>query len=75
MAEFVAVIDQAKLRTAPGPDGITYEVFKNADGPALQWMLDSLNAIWASGELPDSWKHAESVNTKTRQDSGPHEQS
>lgn len=49
MAEFVPAIDQAKMRTAPGPSSITYEVFKNADSPALQWMLDLLNAIWKQG--------------------------
>ncbi|KAH7985488.1 hypothetical protein HPB51_026820 [Rhipicephalus microplus] len=61
MAELQAAIDQAKVRKAPGPDGISYEVFKNMDGPALQWLLDTLNAVWTTGGLPESWKHAEVV--------------
>lgn len=36
MAEFLAAIDHAEFCTAPGPDGIQGEVFKNVDGTALQ---------------------------------------
>lgn len=61
MAEFLAAINQAKLRTAPGPDGITYEVFKNIDDPALTMLLDSLNQVWLSGKLPESWLRADIV--------------
>ena len=61
MAELLAAIDQASTRSAPGPDGIRYEVYKNMEGPALQWLLDILNTVWISGEVPTTWKHAEIV--------------
>lgn len=61
VAEFLAAIDHAKQRTAPGPDGITYEVYKNIDNPALVPLLDSVNQVWLSGQLPDSWLRVDIV--------------
>lgn len=48
----MAAIDKAKPWTAPGHNGIPYEVYKNMEGPALQGLLDSV-------ELRRSSDHAE----------------
>ncbi|KAH8038054.1 hypothetical protein HPB51_021459 [Rhipicephalus microplus] len=54
MAELQAAIYQAKVSKASGPDGLSYDVFKSMHSPALQWLLDTLTAIWKTGELPES---------------------
>lgn len=60
----LAPIDHAKLRTNPGSDDVACEIFENVDSTALQWLTRSLNAIWISGAMPASWKHAEVMSTQ-----------
>ncbi|XP_040078175.1 uncharacterized protein LOC120849932 [Ixodes scapularis] len=42
-AELIAGIEATKKKSAPGHDGITYEVFKNLEGPAVDNLLGVLN--------------------------------
>lgn len=57
-AELIAAIEATKKKSAPGHDGITYEVFKNLEGPAVDNLLGVLNEVWTDGEIPQEWKHA-----------------
>lgn len=61
MAEFLAAIDLSKPGKAPGPDGIPYELYKNTEGKVLDVLLGAINEAWATGAIPDSWRHAEMV--------------
>ncbi|WP_135568261.1 hypothetical protein [Solemya elarraichensis gill symbiont] len=44
--------------TAPGPDGIHYELLKHLPSQSLELLLEIFNYIWTSGSLPSSWKEA-----------------
>ena len=44
--------------TACGPDDIHYQLLKHLPDPALQTLLDLLNNIWETGDLPSIWKLA-----------------
>ncbi|WP_144077945.1 hypothetical protein, partial [Solemya velum gill symbiont] len=44
--------------SAPGPDGIHYELLKHLPSQSLDLLLDIFNYIWTSGSLPSSWKEA-----------------
>lgn len=61
MAEFLAAIDQAKPHSAPGPDGIPYELYKNTEGNVLVHLLDTINDVWTGSLIPDTWRHAEVI--------------
>lgn len=50
-----AAVDRAKRWTAPGPDGIPYEVYKNIHNLALTILLDTFNLVWPSCQLSESW--------------------
>ena len=41
--------------TAVGPDEIHYQMLKHLPNEALQTLFGALNAIWYSGNFPDSW--------------------
>ena len=44
--------------SAPGPDKITYNVYKHLPSVCLRVLLDFFNLIWTQGRLPTAWKHA-----------------
>ena len=45
-------------RTAPGKDGLSYEIFKNLGVLVLEEILALINSIWKEGILPAAWKQA-----------------
>ena len=45
-------------KTAPGKDGISYEVFKRLGDPVVEEMLALINNVWKEGRLPLAWKQA-----------------
>lgn len=58
MAELIAAIETAKKRTTPGHDGVPTEVFQNLEGPALDTLLEAINQVWETGDIPSDWKHS-----------------
>ena len=44
--------------TAPGKDGIRYEVFKRMGDPVVEEMLALMNNVWKEGRFPLAWKQA-----------------
>jgi potassium voltage-gated channel Eag-related subfamily H protein 8 len=44
--------------TACGPDDIHYQLLKHLAESALQVLLDLMNDIWETGDLPSIWKLA-----------------
>ncbi|VVC37519.1 Reverse transcriptase domain [Cinara cedri] len=43
---------------APGPDGIPYKFIHNLFISALNEIINVFNKIWASGRIPQNWKHS-----------------
>ncbi|XP_037515483.1 uncharacterized protein LOC119391904 [Rhipicephalus sanguineus] len=58
MHELVAALDGAKRRSAPGVDGITFQMLRNLDGAGRQRLLEYYNNVWCTRVLPESWRTA-----------------
>ncbi|KAG0414008.1 hypothetical protein HPB47_008833 [Ixodes persulcatus] len=43
-------------RSAPGPDGVTYQALRNLDKSHHPALLEALNKVWRTTELPAVWK-------------------
>ncbi|KAH7935085.1 hypothetical protein HPB52_003689 [Rhipicephalus sanguineus] len=54
MRELRSVLDSRKRRSAPGSDGITYQMLRNIDSSLLPQLLAAYNTVWRTGELPAS---------------------
>ena len=44
--------------TATGPDEIHYQFLKHLPDKTIELLLDIINDIWQSGQLPSTWKEA-----------------
>ncbi|XP_049270066.1 uncharacterized protein LOC125757867 [Rhipicephalus sanguineus] len=58
MHELVAALDGCKRRSAPGADGITFQMLRNLEEGGRQRLLGLYNDVWNTGELPESWRTA-----------------
>ncbi|XP_078589523.1 uncharacterized protein LOC144869891 [Branchiostoma floridae x Branchiostoma japonicum] len=60
LAEVRDIVKKARAGSAPGPSGLTYQVYKKC--PKLTrrlWKL--MRVLWRKRKVPDSWKKAEGV--------------
>src|SRR5207253_1047135 len=46
------------MDTAPGPDGIHYQMIKHLSPDAKEYLLSMYNRIWTEGMIPRDWKEA-----------------
>uniref|UniRef100_A0A8D8V3E1 Craniofacial development protein 2 n=1 Tax=Cacopsylla melanoneura TaxID=428564 RepID=A0A8D8V3E1_9HEMI len=53
--EVFDILKKAKLRKAAGPDEVPSELIKLLDDDGIDVLVDLLNAIYTSGEIPKSW--------------------
>ena len=44
--------------SSPGPDDIHYHLLKHLPSSSLSILLEIYNSIWATGDIPKSWKEA-----------------
>ena len=44
--------------SSPGPDDIHYQLLKHLPSSSLSFLLEIHNSIWATGNMPKSWKEA-----------------
>ncbi|XP_072145534.1 uncharacterized protein [Dermacentor andersoni] len=58
IGELRTVLTSRKLRSAPGSDGVTYQMLRNLDGDQLLLLLDAYNNVWRTGSIPDEWSEA-----------------
>ncbi|KAG0435362.1 hypothetical protein HPB47_018533 [Ixodes persulcatus] len=54
--ELGAAIQQCRSKSAPGEDGITVPMLRNAPLATRLVILKRFNEIWESGQLPEEWK-------------------
>ncbi len=60
LCEVEEVVRRARAKSAPGPSGVPYKVYKNC--PKLrQWLWRSLKVIWRRGRIAQAWRYAEGV--------------
>ncbi|XP_037520707.1 uncharacterized protein LOC119397346 [Rhipicephalus sanguineus] len=53
--ELNAAPARTKRRSAPGADGISYQMLRNLDVAARQRLLRAFNDVWQIGTLPEAW--------------------
>lgn len=56
--ELSAALHAAKSKTSPGDDGVTVGMLRNLPEDGRKMLLDKINKVWRSGELPQEWKHS-----------------
>ncbi|KAG0445666.1 hypothetical protein HPB47_023495 [Ixodes persulcatus] len=54
--ELDAAITQSNAKSAPGQDGVTTSMLRNAPQEAREAMLQWFNDIWVTSKIPDEWK-------------------
>lgn len=57
----IALRSSPRHRSSPGLDGITNQALKNIDEMYHPALLEYINTIWRTAQLPDSWKEAVTV--------------
>ena len=62
------VIRKARASSAPGPNGVTYKVYKNCPSLARR-LWKTLKVIWRKGRLADSWLTADGCFIPKEEDS------
>ena len=55
--EFQIAIRRTK-NTAPGPDGIFYQMIKNLNDNTKRFLLKMINRFWVDGFFPQQWREA-----------------
>jgi len=58
LEELKATIQNLPNRKAAGPDRIHNEMIKNASEKLVEELLEAINGIWKTGEVPAQWKRA-----------------
>lgn len=56
IAELTYALRKCTKRSAPGPDRVTYKALRNLDEDHLPALVDELNEVWRTAELPAAWK-------------------
>ncbi|KAK8778435.1 hypothetical protein V5799_020224 [Amblyomma americanum] len=57
-AELNNALQRCRRRSAPGPDGVTYQMLRNLDAQQRQILLQQINLVWERGELAEDWRTA-----------------
>ncbi|KAH7949177.1 hypothetical protein HPB49_005732 [Dermacentor silvarum] len=52
--ELTKALDRYRRRSAPGAEAITFQMIRNLADAEKARLLDCLNAVWTSGQLPES---------------------
>ena len=58
MDELLGTLIKKTNKSAPGEDGLSYEILKHSHVNALKEILTLFNTIWKFGTIPQSFKHA-----------------
>lgn len=54
--EFRVALDSSNVRSAPGLDSISYEIFKRFPSSLKEAFLSTFNEMFHAGTYPDSWR-------------------
>lgn len=50
--------DQVNKRSAPGKDGVQWNMLRNVPDEGKGQLLDTINSAWKDGKFPVDWKHS-----------------
>ena len=68
LEEIRQVVKKAKCKSAPGPNGIPYLLYKRCPG-VLKWLHKHLRQAWMKGHINEEWVKAEGVYFPKEQNS------
>lgn len=54
--ELEAAMAESNVRSAPGPDGVTYAALRNLPEKHKRLLLNHVNKVWETASLPLDWK-------------------
>lgn len=55
ISELEFALRRCRRKSAPGPDGVTYQALRNLDRSQYSAILEAFNAIWRTAEIPEAW--------------------
>ena len=55
--EFNEVLRKARTKSAPGPNGVPYKLYKNCPGVA-RILFEYIKGLWRKNKIPPSWRRA-----------------
>ena len=58
--EFQRVLKKARTKSAPGPNGIPYKLYKKCPEVA-RLMFNYIRGLWKKNKIPETWRKAEGV--------------
>jgi hypothetical protein len=68
LKEVQEIIKKARSKSAPGPNGIPYKVYKSCP-KLLRRLWKLLKVVWLKGDVPAKWQRAEGIFVPKEEDS------
>ena len=68
MAEIRKVVDKARAKSSPGPNGIPYQLYKKCP-KVLEWLHRLLRSAWRNQKISGQWMTADGVYIPKEQNS------
>ncbi|MFI5407161.1 MAG: RNA-directed DNA polymerase, partial [Nitrososphaerales archaeon] len=56
LSELMEAIGACKIKTAAGPDNISYQLISNLPDSGKIFLLEMINLSWSTGDIPSGWK-------------------
>jgi len=57
-SELRRAIRETKKHSAPGDDGISYEMLQHLSKRSTKILLELYNRVWSEGKMPQDWRHS-----------------
>jgi len=57
-SELRRAIRETKKDSAPGDDGISYEMLQHLSKRSTKFLLELYNRVWSEGKMPQDWRHS-----------------
>ena len=58
LSELEDIIKTVNIKSSPGPDGISYNLYRHSPPKIIMLLLNTINLSWEQNSIPSAWKHA-----------------